>query len=185
MKKKKPWYLTMTAIRICYKLSKTKTPKRFLVSFAPNKNKKWFWQHKHCLINHGFLQCSRLRFRWRAQLAILLQIFVQPSLSGRFSSRSPVISIRSYRFEKLLSLKANTKLASVEADKLPPVNSDSIPVLSLEFPFVWLVRKSEGKCLESVWLVRKSEGKCLGKWDWGLGLEIWRVHCLFRFSGFI
>ena len=54
-KKKKPWYLTMKALKIYYKLSKTKTPKRFLVSFAINKNKKRFQRHWRCLMNHGFL----------------------------------------------------------------------------------------------------------------------------------
>ena len=40
-----------------------------------------------------------------------------------------------------------TSFAGYEADNLPLVNSDSIPILSLEFPFVWLLRKSKGKCL--------------------------------------
>ena len=40
-----------------------------------------------------------------------------------------------------------TSFTEDEADKLPLVNSNSIPILSLEFPFVWLLRKSDGKCL--------------------------------------
>ena len=111
--------------------------------FCTKQEQKVVLTAQHCLINHGFLQCSHLRFWWRAQSTILLQILVQPSLSGRFSSGSPIISIQSYRSEKLLSLKANAKSAYVEADTLPLVNSNSIPVLSLEFHFVWLLRKSE------------------------------------------
>ena len=43
----------------------------------------------------------------------------------------------------------------------PLVNSDSIPVLSLEFPFVWLLRKSKGNCLGLEILRLKYLGKFL------------------------
>ena len=80
-------------------------------------------------ITVSFLISSCLCFQWRAQSAILLQILVQPSLSGRFSSGLPLISIQSCRSKKLLSLKANAKSAFVKADTPPLVNSDSIPIL--------------------------------------------------------
>ena len=46
-----------------------------------------------------------------------------------------------------LSLFVQENENANEADTLPLVNSNSIPVLSLEFSFVWLLKKFEGKCL--------------------------------------
>ena len=44
--------------------------------------------------------------------------------------------------EYLLWMGINIKTYWVEADTLPLVNSDSISIISLEFTFVWLLRKS-------------------------------------------
>ena len=67
---------------------------------------------------------SLLLFRWRAQSAML----VQASESWRASEESPMISILSWRSEKLLSLKANPKSASDDDEALRE-KSESITVL--------------------------------------------------------
>lgn len=98
----------------------------------------------------SFLKSSLLRLRWRAQSAIL----VQASESGLDSGVSPMISIRSRRSEKLLSLKAKAKSASVDGVTVR-AKSESMTVLL----------GSKRSVLFKSFIMRKNQHNPTGRWS--------------------
>lgn len=98
----------------------------------------------------SFLKSSLLRLRWRAQSAML----VQASESGLDSGVSPMISIRSRRSEKLLSLKAKAKSASVDGVTVC-AKSESMTVLL----------GSKRSVLFKSFIMRKNQHNHTGRWS--------------------